>query len=170
MRQTDGYLWIDSELGRGTTLTVHLPVATIESADLAAVVPHGTLEKPAGGTETVLLVEDEEAVRSLVRTVLVRAGYRVLAAANPDEAELAFDEHRAPIDILLTDVVMPGATGVDLYHRLAAKQPGLKAVFMSGYIEPGIADQARLVPNASFLPKPFTPDGIARRLREALDR
>ena len=167
VKQSDGYLRIDSEFGRGTTFTVYLPVAEAESADLAAAAPG---RKPAGGAETVLLVEDEEAVRLLVRTILERTGYLVLAAANPAEAELAFDEHRAPIDILLTDVVMPGGTGVDLYHRLEAKQPGLRAVFMSGYVDAGAADQVGLVPNASFLQKPFTADGIVRSLRVALDR
>ena len=167
VNQSDGYLWIDSELGRGSTFTMYLPVTKAEPADLAAVAPG---RKPAGGTETVLLVEDERAIRLLARTILERAGYRVVTAANSAEAELAFDEHLAPIDILLTDVVMPGGTGVDLYRRLAAKRPGLRAVFMSGYTESATAEQVRLVSKAIFLAKPFTVDGLVRSLREALDR
>jgi CheY-like chemotaxis protein len=164
VKQSHGYLWIDSQLGCGTSVTALLPVATSESVEPTAVAP--VRSASAGRTESVLLVEDEEALRLLAQRTLERAGHLVVAAANALDAEAAFDARQRPIDVLVTDVVMPGGTGLELYHRLAAKQPGMKAVFISGYTDPAVVDGVRLMPNTTFLQKPFTAEALLRSVAE----
>ncbi len=121
-----------------------------------------------GGWETVLLVEDEAAVRDLVRTVLERHGYRVLAAGDATEALAIATAHPASIDLLLTDVVLPGRGGPELAEQLRDTRPGLRVLFTSGYAETTSLDVAALGPHA-YLAKPFTTDDLARKVREALD-
>jgi DNA-binding NtrC family response regulator len=119
--------------------------------------------------ETVLVVEDAEGLRELTRRLLERQGYTVLVAANADEAAHLFDEHPS-IDLLLTDVVMPGGNGPELVTRLLEIRPTLKVIYMSGYTEEAIVHHGVLAPGIMFLHKPFSSDSLGRKLREVLDR
>jgi CheY-like chemotaxis protein len=121
-----------------------------------------------GGTETILVVEDEDTVRRLVRSALQRQGYQVLEAGNPGEALLIFEQHPA-IDLVLTDVVMPRISGPALASRLLALRPSLKIIYMSGHIDPSAALDGALGSGAAFLQKPVTPGALLSRLREVLD-
>ena len=163
VKQSGGYIWVYSEVGQGTTFKVYLPVA----AGGAAEHPAASMARGQRGSETILLVEDEALVRRLATIILEKAGYRVLTAANAEEAEEAFARRDAHVDLLVTDVVMPGASGPALLQHLRAQRPGLRVLFMSGYTE-GAAPAA--VRGAAFLEKPFTSERLVRSVREALDR
>jgi two-component system cell cycle sensor histidine kinase/response regulator CckA len=166
VKQSDGYIWVDTELGVGSTFSVYLPQTERQAetaAPLAAPVPR------SGGTETVLLVEDEAGVRDLARRMLEQAGYRVLDAASGEEAALIFAQHQGSIDLLVTDVVMPGMSGPDLFLRLAVEQPGLKVVYISGYATEAMARQLKLDRGQAHVKKPFTADQLASHVRGVLD-
>jgi two-component system cell cycle sensor histidine kinase/response regulator CckA len=167
VKQSGGYVWVYSEPGRGSTFKVYLPHvedgATIEPAT-------SDVEGVPSGSETVLLVEDEQAVRSLSRALLERAGYQVLDAADPREAEEVFRQHTDRIDLLVTDVIMPGSSGPALFGRLSVKRPNLRVLYMSGYTNDAIVQYAGLPANMAFLQKPFTAHGLMCKVREALDR
>jgi CheY-like chemotaxis protein len=120
------------------------------------------------GAQTVLVVEDEEGLRALARRLLERHGYKVLVAANAEEALRLFDRNPS-IDVVLTDVVLPGAGGAELTRRLAERRPALKVVYMSGYTEETIVHQGDLSPGIAFLHKPFTSETLGRKVREVLD-
>jgi two-component system, cell cycle sensor histidine kinase and response regulator CckA len=125
--------------------------------------------RPRSGPEMVLVVEDAEGLRDLTKRLLQRQGYTVLVAANADEAQVEFN--RTPsIDVLLTDVVMPGASGPELTMRLIAQRPGLKVIYMSGYTEDAIVQHGVLNSGIAFLNKPFSADALARKVREVLDK
>ena len=165
VRQSGGSVRVLSEPGRGTTFEVCLP-----RVDEPVVVPLSRSSSvPATGGETVLLVEDEDAVRRLTVRILGGAGYRVLAAANGGEALLLCERHGAEVDLLLTDVVMPLMSGPELRDRLASLAPGLRTLFMSGYTDDAIGRHGALEPGARLLAKPFTAAELTRRVREALD-
>jgi DNA-binding NtrC family response regulator len=157
---------VDSEPERGSTFKVYLPRHEHRPP---AVDPASAERAAKGGTEIVLLVEDEQAVRSLARIVLERAGYTVVEAANPAEAELRWASI-ACVDLLLTDVVMPGGTGPDLYRLLSARQPHLRVLFMSGYADWDLFDRAAIARSAAFLEKPFLAASLLDRVRQVLDR
>jgi DNA-binding NtrC family response regulator len=133
---------------------------------VAAPVP---VARPRAGAETVLVVEDAEGLRKLARRLLQRQGYTVLVAANADEALRLF-ERNASIDVILTDVVMPGASGPELTRQLIERQPALKVIYMSGYTEEAIVHHGVLKPGIAFLHKPFTSETLGRKVREVLDR
>jgi DNA-binding NtrC family response regulator len=120
--------------------------------------------------ETVLVVEDEHSLRRLAQRVLERAGYRVLAASNGAEATEQFAHHRGGIDLLLTDVVLPGVSGPDLFRSLADQDPDLSVVYMSGYPEEAIERRAGLDHGRPFVQKPFTAAALVGAVRDALDR
>jgi len=122
------------------------------------------------GTETILLVEDDEMVRKLVNEVLDNEGYRLLEAANGVAALSICAQYEEPIHLLLTDVVMPEMSGRELANRLAAVRPELKVLYMSGYTDDVIVHHGVLDEGTEFIPKPFTPDVLARKIREVLDR
>lgn len=164
--QNRGSLGVESELGQGATFKVFLP--RHPGSPPKPLSPVGAVAA-RGGTETILLAEDEPAVRELARTILERVGYRVIEAANPAEAELQW-ESTASIDLLLTDVVMPGGTGPELFGRLSARQAGLRVLFMSGYAEGDLFDRANVARPAAFLEKPFTITQLVAKVRETLDR
>ncbi|MBI5419354.1 MAG: response regulator [Deltaproteobacteria bacterium] len=166
VKQSGGYIWVYSEPGRGTTFKIYLPQAT-EEAETAkpAEVRAGLL----GGSETILLVEDEDSVRSLVREVLARNGYTVLAARNGEDALRACDGNAGAIHLMLCDVVMPGMSGVELARRIVPLRPEIKVLYMSGYTDTAIVRQGVLDPGTAFLEKPFAPDALARKVREVLD-
>jgi DNA-binding response OmpR family regulator len=121
------------------------------------------------GSETVLLVEDAPMIRRLAKKVMTKAGYTVLEAGDGDEAMTAADAHREPIDIVLTDLIMPGLSGVDLAQRLTALRPATRVLYMSGYTDNAIVRNGLLAEGAPFLQKPFTPEELLRKLRQVLD-
>jgi CheY-like chemotaxis protein len=168
VKQSGGNIWIYSEPGRGTSFKVYLPAA--EGAVREAVPGPETTHVRAGGSETILLVEDDSAVRGLTRTILERAGYLVLEASSPSEAETVFGEHSDSIGLLVTDLVMPGSNGQELFRRLAGRRASLKVLFMSGYSDDVVVRDGGLDPELPFIEKPFTAVGFARKVREALDR
>ena len=165
VKQSLGYICCDSHPGSGAAFTVYLPRhsdAAVESVDSSAA--SGTLT----GTEIVLLVEDEPMVRGLARSVLENHGYTVLQAAGGAEAISLLDRHSGPVDLLLTDVSMPGMDGRELAERVLAMRPGIHVLFMSGYTEEAIRRNGVLEPGTSFLAKPFTPSALARKIRSVL--
>ena len=121
------------------------------------------------GRETVLVVEDEHALRAVARRMLAGFGYRVLVASSGEGALAVLKEHAEPIDLVITDVIMPGISGRELAKRLAVVRPGLRILFMSGYADDALADHGVLAADVAYLQKPFTPDELARRVREVLD-
>jgi two-component system cell cycle sensor histidine kinase/response regulator CckA len=167
VEQSGGYIWVYSEPGKGATFKVYLPRADSHD-DVEKRIVSG--EAMAAGTETVLVVEDEDAVRFLTRRILERAGYRVFDASNAQQAEALFDQHMSLFHLLVTDVIMPGSSGFKLFERLARQRPDLKVLYVSGYTDDTIAHQGQLKPGVEFLHKPFTADALNRRIREVLDR
>ena len=121
------------------------------------------------GTETILLVEDEEAVRRLARVILERGGYQVLEAENPEMALRMANDFEGRIDLLLSDVIMPGSEGPPLALRLAQRRPSIRVLYMSGYADEAITRLGVVVEGTPFLQKPFTPHGLGRKVREVLD-
>jgi two-component system, cell cycle sensor histidine kinase and response regulator CckA len=162
--QSGGSILVESEPGRGTTFKVFLPRVDEPLASHAG--PEAL--PPAGGTETVLVAEDEDGVRSLICEILGELGYDVREAARPEAAIKAFSAG-GEVHLLLTDVVMPGMNGPQLAARLAALRPGLRVLYMSGYTGDSVALQGVLEQGTHLLQKPFTPDALARKVREVLD-
>jgi signal transduction histidine kinase/ActR/RegA family two-component response regulator len=168
--QSGGHIRVDSAPGRGTTFRIYLPRVAAEDEERAAEQVGGGEPGAPLGDETILLVEDEEDVRQLVQHVLRTSGYRVLAASGGEQALEVARGHDAPIDLLLTDVVMPGLSGPDLAERLRAVRPQAAVLFMSGYTDhPAVHQAAAGAGGEGFLPKPFKPDVLARTVRERLD-
>ena len=167
VHQSGGHVWVYSEPGCGATFKVYLPLVTAEGKLVTA---SGTGSVLPTATETVLLVEDDDSVRSLTRTILERGGYTVYDAASPLLAEGLFAEHRAAIKILVTDVIMPGASGPKLYERLVGLSPDLKVLYVSGYTDDAIVQQGELDPGIDFLQKPFTAATLNRTVRQVLER
>jgi two-component system cell cycle sensor histidine kinase/response regulator CckA len=165
VRQSGGHLSLVSEPGAGTTVTIHLPL--VEPA--AHVRPGSSSGAESRGYETVLLVEDEDAVRRLAQQSLERKGYRVLSASSGiDAIRLVRGGER--VDLVLTDVVMPGMPGSELVQRLERERPGLRALYMSGYTDDAIVRHGVLEAGVNLIQKPFAPDALARKVRELLDR
>ncbi len=166
VKQSGGNIWVYSEPGQGTTFKIYLP--QIEEP-IDAVHEPSTLAAPCHGRETVLVVEDEDGVRALVRDILQASGYTVLAASHGAEALAVSERHAAPIHLLLTDVVMPEMSGRELAQQLVTLRPTTKVLFMSGYTANAVVHHGVLDPNTEFLQKPFTAAVLTRRVREALD-
>ena len=160
-----GCIEVDSEVGRGTCFRVYF-AAAVDPAELPAAAPSPALHRHVGA-RTVLVVEEVEGVRELARRLLERQGYTVLAAADADDA-LRLSELHASIDVLLTDVVMPGASGPELTSRLMERRPGLRVIYTSGNTEDSIADHGVLLPGIAFLHKPFTSETLGGKIREVL--
>jgi signal transduction histidine kinase/ActR/RegA family two-component response regulator len=164
IKQAMGDIRVQSELGRGTTFTIYLPGVT---ANMPVAAPEKKAAPAAPCTETILLVEDEDGVRRLLKHVLAKEGYNVVEAASGPEALGMYQQLRRPVDLLLTDIVMPRMSGRELADRMVKLQPGLKIIFMSGYTDEAIAGTGSLA--ALFLSKPLRPDILVTRVREVLD-
>jgi CheY-like chemotaxis protein len=165
VKQNEGYIDVQSEPGKGATFTIYLPridePTTTRAGDESAV---GRVR----GSETILVVEDHEGVRSLIVGTLELCGFHVLQAADGVEALRQVAQHVGPIDLLLTDVIMPGMNGKEVADQLAVLRPGIKVLFMSGYSGELIAHHGVLEAGVAYLPKPFTPDALTAKVREML--
>jgi two-component system cell cycle sensor histidine kinase/response regulator CckA len=165
IKQSGGDIHLYSEPGRGTTFKIYLP--RIDVAATAA--EEGAASDSPHGSETVLVVEDDEGVRKLVVRLLQMSGYRVLEAGQGDEALLVCARHQGPIDLLISDGVMPGMSGAELAARLTSMLPELKVLFMSGYTDGAVRRHGMLDPEMSFVQKPFKPGAMLRKVRDVLD-
>jgi PAS domain S-box-containing protein len=162
VRQSGGHVEVESLPGKGATFSVYLPRTDEPPAPESA-----TATLPRRGSETILVAEDEASIRSLAREILAAQGYEVLEAAGVDQALQVAESHPGPIHLLLTDVIMPGGSGVDLAETLLVRRPGLRVVYMSGYADRAVQTDA---PGVAFLQKPFAPVLLARRVRATLDQ
>jgi CheY-like chemotaxis protein len=163
--QSGGHIDVQSQPGRGCAFTLYLP-GTTRAVEVASAAPP---EPPSlHGSETVLLVEDDEQVREVSRTILRRGGYHVIDARNAGEAFLASETYADTIHLLLTDVMMARMTGRELAERLAASRPQMKVLYISGHAEDLIVHHGMLDPGIAFLQKPITPDILLRKVREVL--
>ncbi len=166
VKQSGGYIWVDSEPGQGTRFKVYLRRV---NEVVAAPSLRDALSAPHRGVETILLVEDEGAVRALARRLLRSKGYKVLEAKRSDEALMICEKHHGPIPLMLTDMVMPQMNGPELARRLVALHPEMKVLYMSGYTG-GVIGRAKVLnSDAAFLQKPFTSETLTRKVREMLD-
>jgi len=165
VKQSGGYIFAHSELGHGTTFRIYLP--RVEGTEEAVHCDSSAIPE-MGGSETVLLVEDEESVRQLVRETLQSRGYHVIEAQNGEQALRAANEMNGPIHLLLTDVVMPGMGGKELAQQILQEHPGTRVLFLSGYAEDTMVPDGILDSGSAFLQKPFTLQNLARKVREVL--
>jgi two-component system cell cycle sensor histidine kinase/response regulator CckA len=167
VKQSEGYIWVYSELGRGTTFKVYLPRA--QEMEQEIVPPKHPPRPSHAGHETVLLVEDEDGVRSLTKQVLERKGYAVLAAGTAGDAMRLCTEHRGEIDLLLTDVVLQNISGRELAEKIQEGSPDVKVLYMSGYTDDAVLHHGVFAAATAFLQKPFTTESLAQKVREVLD-
>jgi CheY-like chemotaxis protein len=165
VKQSGGNVWVYTEPGEGTTFKVYLP--QVDQSFKVKEEPKRSAS--ARGDETVLLVEDEELVRVLVRQVLKKNGYTVLEAGNGKKALELYREHKGPLHLVLTDVVMPEMSGREMVVELKRQHSVLKVLYMSGYTDDTIVHHGILEPGTAFIQKPFTPEALAWKVREVLD-
>jgi CheY-like chemotaxis protein len=165
VKQSNGFIWVYSEVDHGTSFKIYLPLVNQASEDYAA---RMETQVPPTGTETILLAEDAAAVRGAARHILERCGYTVLEAPNGTVA-LRSAESASTIDLLLTDVVMPEMSGRELAEKFVKLKPHAKVLFMSGYTDDAVIHHGVLRPGTAYLQKPFSPDTLARKVREVLD-
>ena len=165
VKQSGGYIWAYSETGLGTTFKVYLPRVDqpAESLEIQKRPNESYL-----GAETILLVEDEEGVRSLIQLVLRRSGYTVLEAHNAEEALKICVGITTPIHLLLTDLILPRMTGRELAERIASLRPSVKTLFMSGYTDDAVLKHGVLDSRNAFLQKPFSMESMLQKIREVL--
>jgi two-component system, cell cycle sensor histidine kinase and response regulator CckA len=167
VKQSGGYILVESKVGSGTTFKIYLP--RVEARADKTVEDKGPAEN-GHGDETILVVEDDEGVRELAREVLAARGYAVISAASPQEALQLCSRRADPIDLLITDAIMPGMSGREMTGKLAKERPGLRILLMSGYTEPQLGRLLITDNMASFLQKPFTPGALADTVRRILDQ
>jgi PAS domain S-box-containing protein len=165
IKQMGGGIWVQSEVGEGTTFKIYLPIAATASVSA----PEPAMHHPSTGTETILVVEDESAIRSVVRRVLERAGYTVLEAESGGEALQRIAEHKGPLHLVMTDLVMPGMTGAELAAQLRRTHPDIQVMLTSGYSPDVVA--GKIVPGVDchFLSKPYTAGELTEEIRRVLD-
>ena len=165
VKQSGAHISVYSEVGHGTTFKIYLPEHDAPETTEPAAVPNGSW----GGSETVLLVEDEDAVRGLARQILEQEGYSVLEASRGEEAISLCATYEQSIELLLTDVVMPETSGKEVADRLLTMRPEIKVLFMSGYTDEAIVHHGVLDAKVQFIQKPFTPVALAKKVREVID-
>ena len=166
VKQSEGHIWVYSEPGKGTTFKVYLPKAegpldSIDRKVLIGELPHGS--------ETILIVEDEEGVLKLTVDLLTQHGYKALGARNAEDASRLGEQHKGPISLMIADVVMPGIKGPELYGSLASVHPEMKVLYMSGYTEDAIALHGVPEKGMNYIQKPFSMEGLTQKVREVLD-
>ena len=167
VKQSKGYIWVYSEPGQGTTFKVYWPRSSRDVP--VSVLSSGVAAPLTAASETVLVVEDEASVRELSTRILGQAGYRVLEAANGDDAERIFADHAGSIDLVVADVIMPGCSGPELLNRLHVQAPALRVLYMSGYTDQSVVRKAGLDRGLPFVQKPFTAAELVRQVRQTLD-
>jgi CheY-like chemotaxis protein len=165
VKQNGGEVFVYSEPGQGTVFKIYLP-AVPAAAEIPAV--EKAVAQSESVSETVLVVEDDEQLRKLARVMLGQQGYRVLDAGSPSDALRVIREHRGAVDLLLTDMVMPQMTGVELAAEIQKEYPQIKVLLMSGYTEGGVMNQGMITPETPFLRKPFTSVELDSKIREVL--
>ena len=166
VKQSGGNIWVYSELGKGTTFKIYIPRVN----DPPEKPRRSSPKLPATGTETLLVVEDEAGVRTIIQEMLVALGYTVLTAADGEEALAIHTQHTGKLHLLITDIVMPNLNGAELANRLCEARPGLKVLFMSGFAQQGLSDRGLMNSGMEFLAKPFNVFGLSTKVREALDK
>ncbi|MEO8549562.1 MAG: response regulator, partial [Kofleriaceae bacterium] len=164
VRQSGGRIWAESELGVGTAFYVCFPRTTRKRV----ATPAPGVGRAEQGTETILLVEDDEPVRTVTQSLLAREGYHVLPASNAEDAARLCESHAAPIHLLLTDIVMPGVSGWELAAKLRARRPEMKVLYMSGYADGAQFKAGEDAEPMPFLEKPITTETLSRKVHEAL--
>jgi CheY-like chemotaxis protein len=165
VKQSGGFVWVYSEPGKGTTFKVYLP----KSEETRSTSRNTPTRNRKIGSETILLVEDDDEVRSVATRILRRNGYRVLEAGNGADALRVCEEEDEPVDLIVTDIVMPEMNGPELAEKIREKQPDARILFTSGYTEDAVIRQSFLHPGEAFIEKPFTPASLAKKARELLD-
>jgi CheY-like chemotaxis protein len=165
VKQADGYIWAYSEVGKGTTFKIYLPRVAQDADEVALPVEPVSLH----GTETILVAEDDDQVRTIAARALTRLGYRVIEATDGADAVRLSESYADTIDLLLTDVVMPEISGKQLVEKMTVLRPAIKVLYMSGYTANAIVHRGVLDPGTNMLQKPFTPDALARKIRAVLD-
>jgi two-component system, cell cycle sensor histidine kinase and response regulator CckA len=166
IKQNNGFIWVYSEIGKGTTFKVYLPKV---KGDTKKEENERTSVSELGGSETVLIVEDDDSLRRLAQRALQQKGYHVLDAENGEDALRICVAHEGAIDLMVTDVVMPKIGGKKTAERLQPLYPNMKLIYMSGYTDDAIVHHGVLAPGLNFIEKPFSPEGLARKVREVLD-
>jgi CheY-like chemotaxis protein len=166
VKQSGGYIWVYSEPGMGTTFKVYLPRVAEQVESKGAAVEPPVARK---GSETVLLVEDDEGVRVLTSMILSANGYQVLLAQDAAAAERLSEKHAGAIHLLLTDIIIPGTSGRELAKRITKQHPDTRVLYMSGYTDNVLAQGGILEPGVAFLQKPFTPAALVQKVRDVLD-
>jgi CheY-like chemotaxis protein len=167
VKQSGGHITVYSEVGKGTTFKIYLPK---DETSVESTTPKKTPPALPRGTETILVVEDEDMMRNLACRILQAQGYTILQAQNGDEALQVYEQHQGSIHLILTDVIMPKMGGRQLYDRLHAVQSDLKVLFMSGYTDDAVLRHGVLEADTNFIEKPFTYASLAKTVREILDR
>ena len=167
VKQSGGFIWVDTEPGQGTSFKIYLPRVDGEETVVSAMdVP----AKRSRGSETILLVEDEEGVREAISHFLRRQGYIVLQAQNPRVALEIAQRHSGRIHLLMTDIIMPETNGQELAERLTSDRPEMSVLYISGYTDRGIGVGTKVDADVNFIQKPFGFDVLGRKLRDILDR
>jgi two-component system, cell cycle sensor histidine kinase and response regulator CckA len=166
VKQSNGYIWVYSELNMGTTFKIYLP--RVESDEYAAEEKREGAKEESGGSETLMVVEDDAMIMKVIKQVLVSSGYNVLTAGDGKEALRLFDLHKGHIDMLLTDIIMPGMGGRDLADQMKQTRPDLKVLYMSGYTDDAIVRHGMLEKGLSFIQKPFASGNLKKKVREVL--
>ena len=167
VKQSGGNIWVYSEPGQGTTFKIYLPRVDEPLEELKEKVEVKEIPR---GSETILVVEDEEKVRKLAVRILSGQGYKVLEASHGNDAILVCKQHEGPIHLMVTDVVMPNMSGHEVAKSLVPLQPGMRVLYMSGYTDNAIVHHGVLEKGVNYIQKPFTVDGLARKVREVLDK